>query len=110
MRKFLIAAALSFLIFGGQTEAAQVEPLDNQLETQEQGKWAHFRDKHILGRETENERRDRHEWERRHKRPYYGDWRERDRYRHEPPPRHHYDYPPPRHGHDYPPPPPTRRR
>ena len=108
MRKFLIAAALSFMIFGGQSEAAQIESLDNQLEMQEQGKWAHFRDKHILGRETENERRDRHEWERRHKRPYYGDWRDRDRHHHNPPPRHGYGPPPPPPPRDYPPPP--RRR
>ena len=113
MKKFLIAAALSFVIFGGQTEAAQVEPLDNQLETQEQGKWAHFRDKYILDRETENERRDRKDWERR---PRYDP---PPRHRHEPPPRHdygpppppHHRYdPPPRYGHDYPPPPPPRRR
>ena len=79
MRKFLIAAAASLLLFGGQAQAAPVETADNQLEIQEQSKWAHFRDKHILNRETENERRDRKDWERRHPdRDYY---RHRDRHR-----------------------------
>ncbi len=68
MKKFLIAAAASLLIFGGQpAEAADMGNLDMQgVETQEVGKWAHFRNKHLLGRETENERRDRKDWERRH--------------------------------------------
>ena len=99
MKKFLIAAAVSFMIFGGQTESAQVENFDNQIEAQEQSKWAHFRDKHILGRETENERRDRKEWERRHR--YHDD----HRYAPPPPPRGHQ---PPRRGYGYPPPPPHR--
>ena len=89
MKKFLIAAAMSLAIFGGQTsvEAAPVEISDNQIETQELGKWAHFRDKHILGRETENERRDRKDWERRHR--YHDD------HRYSPPPRRGYGAPPP---------------
>ena len=80
MKKFLIAAAASLLIFGGQAQAAPVEGLDEpSVEIQEQSKWAHFRDKHILNRETENERRDRKDWERRHPdRDYY---RHRDRHR-----------------------------
>lgn len=91
MKKFLIAAATLF-IFCGQVEATSVDDLNTQVvERQEIGKWAHFRDKHILGRETENERRDRKEWERRH--------------RYQPPPSHHHNrhyydrhhhYPPPR--------------
>ena len=110
MKKFLIAAATAFLIFGGQagTEASTVGNSDTAevQEMKSHGKWSHFRDKHILGRETENERRDREEWERRHRRDY-----RRDYYRDDyppPPPRYRgYDYPPPHHrGYDYPPPPP----
>ena len=128
MKKFLIAAAASLLIFGGQAQAAPVEKTDNQLEIQEQSKWAHFRDKHILNRETENERRDRKDWERRHPdRDYYRHrdrhrddyyYRDRDRHRDDyyyrdraryrddyryypPPPRHD----PPDRGYNYPPPP-----
>ena len=90
MKKFLIAAAASLLILGGQAEASTAENLNEQIDIQEQsGKWAHFRDKYIIGRETENERRDRKEWERNHR---YGPPPPRDRYR------------------DYPPPPPTRYR
>ncbi len=117
MRKFLIAAATGLLIFGGQVgvEAATAETFDAQAEMQDMkshGKWAHFRDKYILGRETENEYRDRKEWERRHRDDYRYRHRERRRYRddyyYDPPP--HYRYaPPPRHRHDYPPPPPRRR-
>ena len=69
MKKFLAAAALSLLIFSGQTEAATIDNLNAPtIEIQETGtsSWAHFRDKYLLGRETANERRDRHEWERRH--------------------------------------------
>ena len=102
MKKFLIAAFASLLIFGGQSgaEASSVEKLDTQAtETQELGKWAHFRDKHILGRETENERRDRKEWERRHRHDYHDD------YYHG----HHYGPPPPPPRHGYGPPPPHRR-
>ena len=97
MKKFLIAAFASLLIFGGQAgaEAASADKLDAQnVETQELGKWAHFRDKYILGRETENERRDREEWERRHRRDYRDDYRH-DRHRYGPPPRQGYGYPPP---------------
>lgn len=119
MKKFLIAAATSLLIFGGQVdvEASTVEQLNAQIETQEMkahGKWAHFRDKYLLGRETENEYRDRKEWERRHRDDYerrrrddyYRHHRDRryyrdDDYYYDPPPR--YRYPPPPHG--YPPPP-----
>ena len=81
MKKFLIAAAASLLIFGGQpAEAADAGNLYVQnVETQELGKWAHFRDKHIRGRETENERRDRKEWESRHPDRYEWERRERDR-------------------------------
>ena len=103
MKKFLIAAAASLFIFGGQVnaEASTVESLNEPgVETQEvkkHGKWAHFRDKYLLGRETENERRDRENWERRY----------RDDYRRNPPPP---PPPPPRYGRDgrryYPPPPP----
>ena len=98
MKKFLTAVVASVLIFGGQVEASTVEKLDTpKVETQDiktHGKWAHFRDKYILNRETENERRDRKDWERRH----------RDDYRYVPPP------PPPyyRDGRRYyPPTPPT---
>lgn len=100
MKKFLIALAAGLILFGGQTQAAPVDDLNAQIETQETGKWAHFRDKYILGRETENERRDRKDWERRH--------------RYDP----HYDPPPPpppyRDGRRYyppgaPPPPPPYR-
>ena len=92
MKKFLIAAAASLLIFGGQNavEAADAENLKVQgVEVQQVGWWAHFRDKHILGRETENERRDRQEWERNHRYPppppnNYGSHHPR----HEPPPPH----------------------
>lgn len=94
MKRLLIATAASLLIFGGQAEASTV--LDKPIELQDMGngKWAHFRDKHILGRETENERRNRNEWERRH----------RDDHRYNPPP------PPPRYrdGHRYYPPQPPR--
>ena len=93
MKKFLIAAAASLLIFGGQAnvEAATVEDLNEPtVQTQEMGKWAHFRDKHLLDRETDEERRERREWERRHG---YGS----------PPP------PPPSYRYGPPPPPPSRR-
>ncbi len=73
MKKFLIAVATTMFIFGGQTQAAPVDDLNANLDTQDiksHGKWAHFRDKYILGRETENERRDRKEWERRHRDDY----------------------------------------
>ena len=99
MKRFLIAAAASLLIFGGQVEASTAD-LDKPIETQEigSGKWAHFRDKYILGRETENERRDRKEWERRHREDRR---RHRDDYRYTPPPPPYYRdgrryYPPPR--------------
>ena len=114
MKKFLIVAAATLIIFGGQVEAAPADNLNAEIETQDiksHGKWAHFRDKYLLDRETENERRDRKDWERRH------------RYAPPPPPPRYRDdgrryYPPPppppsphhRDGHrDYPPPPPPRR-
>lgn len=111
MKKFLIAAAASFLIFSGQpdVEASNLPDIGTQdVQVEEMGKWAHFRDKYILGRETENERRDRKEWERRHGRHYSRDRhdRYRDYYPPPPPPRHrdrYRDYPPP-------PPPPPRHR
>lgn len=119
MRKFLIAAAASLLLFGGQAQASTVEDLNEPIEIQEQSKWAHFRDKHILHRETENERRDRKDWERRHPdRDYYrhrdrhrDDYyyrdraRHRDDYRYYPPPPRHAPPPPPGRGYNYPPPP-----
>ena len=70
MKRFLIALAAGLILFGGQTQAAPADDLNAQIETQDiksHGKWAHFRDKYILGRETENERRDRKDWERRHR-------------------------------------------
>ena len=94
MKKFLIAAAATLIIFGGQVEASPVDDLNADIELQDikkHGKWAHFRDKYLLDRETENERRDRKDWERRHR----------------------YDPPPPRYRDDrryYPPPPPPRYR
>lgn len=114
MKRFLIAAAASLFIFGGQVdvEASTVENLDVPgVETQEvkkHGKWAHFRDKYLLGRETENERRDRENWERRYRDDYrrqpppppppppprYGRDGRRDGHRYNPPP----PPPPPRHG------------
>ena len=115
MKKFLIAAAASLLIFGGQSDASAAENLNAQIEMQNMkthGKWAHFRDKYILGRETENEYRDRKDWERRHRDDYYRRHRERryydDDYYYDPPPRYRYPPPPPRRGYDYPPPPPRR--
>ena len=123
MKKFLIAAAATLLIFGGQVEAAPADDLNADIETQDihTSKWANFRDKYILNRETDNERRDRKNWERRHRYdppppppPYYRDGR-----RYYPPPS---PPPPPRYREDgrkyYPPPPPpppppmppTRRR
>ena len=97
MKKFLIAAAASLLIFGGQpAEAADVGNLNVQsVEVQDVSWWTHFRDKHILGRETENERRDRKEWERRH-RDDHRDWNNRRDHRPPPPPGRHHN-PPPRH-------------
>ena len=120
MKKFLIATTASLLIFAGQAEASTVESLDKPIEIQDMGKWAHFRDKHILGRETENERRDRKEWERRHRddrRRYHDDYR----YNPPPPPpryregRRYYPPAPPRYGSSdrnryVPPQPPTRYR
>ncbi|MBR6886970.1 MAG: hypothetical protein IKN16_00790 [Selenomonadaceae bacterium] len=125
MKKLLIAVAAGLIIFGGQAKAAPVDDLNAQIETQEVGKWAHFRDKYILDRETENERRDRKEWERRHRYDppphHYRDGHRRDYYPppSPPPPRYrdgHRGYPPPpppRHGdghRGYPPPPPPRYR
>ena len=86
MKKFFIAAALSLLIFSGQADAAPADDLNvSAIETQEMGSWTHFRDKYILGRETENERRDRKEWERRH----HHDYDSSHRHHHSPPPHHH---------------------
>lgn len=111
MKKFLIAAAASFLLFSGHPDA-QAESLDSldtpNVETQEVGKWAHFRDKYIRGRETENERRDRKEWERRHRndREAWERRQRREREEWERRHRHDRDYyppppPPPHHGHHY---------
>ena len=90
MKKFLIAIAASLIIFGGQANASPADDLNVEIETQDVGKWADFRDKHLLGRETDRERRERKEWERRH--------------RHDPPPPHYRD------DHRYYPPPPPPRR
>lgn len=106
MKKFLIASAATLIIFGGQVEAAPADNLNAEIETQDMGtsKWANFRDKYILNRETENERRDRKDWERQ----YRKDWERRHRDYPPPPPPHYRDghphYPPP------PPPPPPRYR
>ena len=100
MKRFLIAAAASLIIFSGQSEASAIDSFDKPIETQDigNGKWAHFRDKHILGRETENERRDRKEWER-HQRERDKEWerrqRERDRERDRNRYRDDYRYVPP---------------
>lgn len=105
MKRFLIAAMASLLICGVQVEASTVDNLDKpKVQTQEIGKWAHFRDKHILGRETENERRDRKEWERRHRVDYR---RQRDNHRHRDEYRYYPPAPPPtyRDGRRYYPPP-----
>lgn len=140
MKKFLVAAATGLLLFGGQAgaEASTIENLDvAEVEVQEMkshGKWAHFRDKYILDRETENERNDRKEWERRHR--YYPppppppppSPRRGGRHDYYPPPppppppprpggHHGYNPPPPPpphhgggHGYNPPPPPPPRYR
>ena len=112
MKKLLLAtAAASLLFFGGQADvsAAPVDDLNiTATETQELGKWSHFRDKYILDRDDRDRR-----------------YRARDRYYRDhrydpppPPPRHRYDHrydpppPPPRHHRDHrydpPPPPPPR--
>ena len=131
MKKFLIAVAASLILFGGQTQAAPADDLNVDIETQDiksHGKWAHFRDKYLLNRETENERRDRKEWERKHRYepPRYRD-DDRRRYYPPSPPPYYRDgrryYPPSPRQHYYndgrryyppnpppPPPPPTRRR
>ena len=92
MKKFLIAVAASLLLFGGQTQAAPVDDLNAQIETQETGtsKWANFRDKYILRRETENERNDRKNWESKHRHdpPKH---RNDDRYKPPPPPPYYRD-------------------
>lgn len=87
MKKLLIAVAMGLLIFGGQAAAeASTVDLDAQvIETQEQGKWSHFRDEYILNRKRDKHRdryydRDRHsgkEWKRR---------KDYDRRRNPPPP------------------------
>ena len=126
MKRFLMAVAASAILFGGQTEAAPVDDLNAQIETQDiksHGKWAHFRDKYLLDRETENERRDRKDWERRHRYDPPPRYRDDDRYYPPPPYRDGRRYYPPsapppppyyRDGRRYypptPPPPPTRRR
>ncbi|MBR1647543.1 MAG: hypothetical protein IJ685_12315 [Selenomonadaceae bacterium] len=132
MKKFLVAAAASLLIFGSQAnvEAStlDVANLDLQsVETQETGHWANFRDEVILGRESDRERRERKKWERREREKWERRERERwaQRHRYErplppppnygparpvppPPPRAGYG-PPPRHYGQLPPPPPRMR-
>ena len=112
MKKFLIAVAASLILFGGQVQAAPADDLNVDIETQDvksHGKWAYFRDKYILNRETENERRDRKEWERKHRYDPQR-YRDDDRYRPPTPPPYYRDgrryYPP----NPPTPPPPTRRR
>ena len=88
MKKFLIAVAAGLVILGSQVdvEASEVKDLNKPaIEMQEVGSWTHFRDKHLLGRETENERRDREERERRH-------WERRHNYNNN----YHRNPPPPR--------------
>lgn len=91
MKKFLVALAASLLIVGGQAgaEASSIESLDTQVaDTQDMSKWTHFRDKYILGRDSD----------RRHHR--HRDWYDDDDYYRRRPPRRGYGQPPP------PPPPP----
>ena len=85
MKKFLIALAAGVLLFCGQTQAAPVDDLNAQIEVQEMSAWPEIRDT-LLGRETDRERRERKEWERRHR---YAPPRHHDRYHH--PPGHHHD-------------------
>ena len=114
MKRLLIAATAGLLIFGGQTaaEASDIDTLDLQgVQIEENGGWADFRDKVILNRETDKERRKREEWERHHRQPPpsppprggYGAPPP------PPPPRPGYGAPPPRPGYGAPPPPPYRR-
>ena len=117
MKKFLIAAAASLLLFGGQAdvEAATIEAVDLDLqsvETREMGHWANFRDEVILGRESDRERRKRKEWERRHRHelpPPPRPLPPPPRYGSPPPPPPRYGHPPTHHG-QLPPPPPPRMR
>ncbi|MBE8952840.1 MAG: hypothetical protein SR1Q7_06820 [Quinella sp. 1Q7] len=97
MKKFLIAAAASLLLFGGQDTAcaAPAVNLDTQpAQMQDMGKWARIRDD-ILGRDKHRYDRDR----------YYDDYGPPP-----PPPRRGYGPPPPppRRGYGPPPPPPGR--
>ncbi len=114
MKRVLIVAAASLLIFGGQAEASTVENFDRQIETQEMGKWAHSRDKYLLGRETENERRYRKEWERRQRERERERARQRERERERDRYRDAHRYFPPsappnsRNGRRYNPPPPPK--
>lgn len=134
MKKFFVAAAASLLIFGSQAEAAPIDDLNaSNIQTQEVGHWADFRDE-VLGRETDRERRERKKWERRERERYEREreererreWERRQRHRQLPPPpvyvppapRPGYGAPPaPRPGYGVPtapvrpgmPPPPRRR-
>ena len=130
MKKFLVAAAASFLIFGGQADIEAATPdavnLDLQnIETQETGHWADFRDEVILGRESDRERRERKKWERHERERWERERAEherregerRQRHRQLPPPPVYVPPAPPRYGTpmpprpgQLPPPPPQRRR
>lgn len=104
MKKFLMTLAASLLIFGGQAnvDAATADMNTTNIETQDMGKWSHFRDKYILDRDTDRDRyeRERRDRERRHR-------HDRDRHDND---RHDYDRrrpaPPPRYGNGGTPPPP----
>lgn len=99
MKKFLMALAAGLLIFGGQAnlEAATVDINTPNAETQDMGKWSHFRDKYVLNRDRDRE----------HRRDWDNHRRDRDRHDYD---RHDYDRrrpaPPPRYGNGGTPPPP----
>lgn len=52
MKKIMIAVMLTVCTFSTSTEAAEFE-ISNGLEIQELGAWTHFRDKYLLGRDTD---------------------------------------------------------
>ena len=112
MKKFLVVAAASLLIFGSQAgvEASTIDNLDLQgVETQDTGHWAEFRDEVILGRESDRERRERKKWERRERER----WEQRHRHERPLPPPPNYGptrpLPPPSRPGQLPPPPPRMR-
>ena len=114
MKKLLIAATASLLLFGGHANvsASAIDVSSTQaVETQEMSDWTDFRDK-VLGRDRENRysdnsRRDKRDSDRRRdsRDDYRDDYRNRDR----------TPSPPPRYGNGSsqrytpaPPPPPQR--